>query len=305
MAMDAVGERTTRALYDEAEASVIICTRDRAASLSRTLESFKNASTGWTMKWELVVVNNGSRDATLELLTQALKERWAPLRVLEEPSAGVSRAKNRGAAEARGSVLAFTDDDCLVTSSWLPEILRPFHEDPDVGVVGGRSELADDRLFPHCVRTSRVPMTYRWPTEPDFAAGNNLAIRANALRRVGGFDTRLGPGTKVHSAEDNELIYRLLRAGYSARFTPEALLYHDHRRSDADLRPIRRNYAVGTGAFLAKHVLSGDLYAAKMAYWQIRTLLVRPKSAEGQGVDRGTVLRAIAAGALRRLLYLD
>ena len=305
MKTDGVGECTTGVPSEAVDVSIVICTRNRVASLSRLLESLRNAAAGWTMKWELVVVDNGSRDATAELLTRTLKEGWASFKLVDAPRAGISRAKNRGIAEARGEVLAFTDDDCLVTPEWLTEILRPFHEDPDVGLVGGGSELADPSLFPHGVRTSRVPMTYRWPTDPWFAAGNNLAIRASALRRVGGFDTRFGPGTRVHGAEDNELIYRLLRAGYAARFVPAALVYHDHGRSDSELWAIRRNYTVGTGAFFAKYALHGDLYAAKMAYRQVRALLFGKMSAERQIPDRGTILRAMAAGAFRRVLHLD
>lgn len=285
--------------------SVVICTRNRAASLSRTLESIRNAAAGWTMTWELVILNNGSHDTTEQLLMQTSKEGWAALRFIEDPTVGLSQVRNRVAAEARGSVLVFTDDDCLVTPRWLTEFLRPFQEDPDVGLVAGGSELANPSLFPHCVHTSRVPKTYRWPVDPWFGAGNNLAVRATAFRNIGGFDTRFGPGTRVHGAEDNDLIYRILRAGYVARFAPDALLYHDHGRSDSELWAIRRNYAVGAGAFYAKHILSGDLYAARMAYRQVRWLLFGGPTLERLIPDRRTTLRAMAAGALRRVLHLD
>ena len=287
------------------DVSVVVCTRNRAASLARCLDAFRQAAPAWTMKWELIVVDNGSQDGTPALLARTAEEAWAPFRIVTEPRAGVSRAKNRGVAEARGDVLAFTDDDCLVTPAWLPELLAAFQTDPEIGLVAGRSELADPAAFPHCVRTSQTVMTYRWPTAPDFAAGNNLAIRASALARVGPFDVRLGPGTRVHGAEDNEMIYRLLRAGYPARYVPAALLYHDHRQNDAELWPTRRKYAIGNGAFLAKYVLRGDRYAAKLAYWQVGNLLFGPEPPARQIPDRRTVARAMAIGALRRLLHLE
>jgi glycosyltransferase involved in cell wall biosynthesis len=285
--------------------SIVICTRNRADSLARALDSICRAAQTWTMPWELVIVDNGSTDHTADVASSLAREASYQIRLVHEPRVGVSQAKNRGIREATGEWLAFTDDDCLVTPGWLPAIHRGFQLDSAVGLIAGRTELWDPTLFPHCVRTSAIEAEYRWPTGPEFMAGNNIALPARVFSIVGGFDERLGPGTRAYSAEDGDLVYRVLKAGFVGKYLPDALLYHDHRRSVDDLRVIRRNYAVGNGAFLMKHILRGDLYALKMAYWGLRWLIVDGSRSETMPLpDRKTIMRALLVGAGIRFLHL-
>ena len=284
--------------------SVIICTRNRVDGLARTLNSFSDSAKSWDLPWELIIVDNGSTDQTQKIISEFSGLTNFPVRALFVPNPGVSSAKNQGIRQARGEILAFTDDDCLTTSSWLPAICKVFDKDPDVGVVGGRTELWDPTLFPHCVRTSSVEQEYRWPAGPEFLVGNNLAFPASVLKKIGFFDVDLGPGTRVYGAEDSDIVYRVLKAGYLGKYVPEACLYHDHRRTIDELKPIRRNYAVGNGAFLMKHILAGDGYALKKACYEVKSLMLCRKSLRSRYVpDRMTILRAMALGAAARLVH--
>jgi GT2 family glycosyltransferase len=257
------------------------------------------------MEWELVIVDNGSHDGTSDLVSRYASKTPFCTRLVREPQPGLSHARNLGVREAAGELIAFTDDDCLVTSRWLPAICRGFQLDSAVGLIAGRTELSDPAAFPHCVRTSTVEAEYRWPTDAGFMAGNNIALRAAVFSVVGGFDLHLGAGSRAYSSEDIDLVYRVLKAGFVGKYLPDALVYHDHRRSIDDLRVIRRNYVVGNGAFLMKHILRGDLYALKMAYWQLGWLIHDGSRSETMPLpDRKTVMRAMLAGAGMRFLHL-
>src|SRR5690349_17754111 len=111
----------------EAEApriSVVVCTFNRARSLGRSLNALlalKPPPGGY----ELIIVDNNSRDGTAEVVARASSQRGAsapPVRYIFEPAQGLSRARNAGVRAARGRILAFTDDDTLVPPDWLLQL---------------------------------------------------------------------------------------------------------------------------------------------------------------------------------------
>ena len=108
--------------------SVIVCTKDRPDDLRRCLDSLAALR---TVPLELIVVDNSSGDpATAEIC------RGRSVRYVLESGRGSSRARNRGVAEARGEVVAFTDDDCMVDPGWLDGLADVF-DDPLVMAVTG------------------------------------------------------------------------------------------------------------------------------------------------------------------------
>jgi len=99
----------------------------------------------------------------------------------------------------------------------------------------------------------------------DVLAGGNMAIRVSDLEELGGFDERLGPGSRYPAAEDNDLGLRLLARGYSIRYEPEALVYHRAWRGAASYPLVRWRYGRGKGAFYAKSSQPGDRYGRSRA----------------------------------------
>ncbi|MGH8519157.1 MAG: glycosyltransferase family A protein, partial [Panacagrimonas sp.] len=97
--------------------SVLIATRSRADSLERTLQSMEAADVCDEVRWELVIVDNGSADRT-----PAMLQDWSarlPLRVLCVPESGQNRARNRALPDLRGRITVLTDDDVCVAPDWL------------------------------------------------------------------------------------------------------------------------------------------------------------------------------------------
>src|SRR6185503_14772930 len=115
--------------------SVIICTRDRASLLDRCLQRFKETPSDGL---ELIVVDNNSSDDTKAVVQEFAESASFDVRYIFEHRTGLSHARNRGIAEASGSIIAFTDDDCLVDHQWVSRILNEFSADRSLAVLGGR-----------------------------------------------------------------------------------------------------------------------------------------------------------------------
>ena len=284
------------------ELSVIVCTRNRCGALADLLESLTRLTIAPELSWELVVVDNGSTDGTAELL-DSFSDRL-PLARAFEPRKGISRARNAGLRAAQGDILAFTDDDCLPSPDWVSVIHGELARDPELAGLGGRVELHDPRDYPMTIRTSRqrevLASAYQLPA---LMVGCNMAFRRWAVDTVGDFDTALGAGTPVGSAEDTDYLYRALRLGLRIEYVPEVLLAHNHgRRESEEVRRLKRTYARGRGALLTKYLLRADRPMAYCAYydlrWNLRELFraLRGRTSLRQVLERGWHMMA---GALR------
>lgn len=282
--------------------SVIVCTRNRCSALAQLLDSLTRLVTPGELSWELVVVDNGSTDAT-SMLLDSFTERL-PIRRVFEPRKGISRARNAGLRAARGKILAFTDDDCLPSPDWLSAIVREFVREPALAGVGGRVKLHDSRDFPITIRTSRTREKLTSAHQlPALMVGCNMAFARWAVDAVGEFDVTLGAGTPVGSAEDTDYLYRALLLGLRIEYVPEVLVAHNHgRRRIEEVGQLKRSYARGRGALLTKYLLRADRAMAYCFYcdlrWNGRELVraLRAWSSPRAVVERGWHM---LAGAVR------
>src|SRR6185295_20067875 len=106
------------------DVSVIICTRDRARQLSQVLASARALTVPPGLAWELIIVDNGSSDDTSEVVDRYGQD--LPIRLVREERAGLSIARNRGVAEARGRYICWTDDDVIIDRGWLSAYVSAF-----------------------------------------------------------------------------------------------------------------------------------------------------------------------------------
>lgn len=239
--------------------SVVICTRNRAASLERTLASLARADRPDASSWEVLVVDNGSTDPTPAVIST-----WTdrlPLRYLFEPTPGLSAARNRAMTEARGGLLIFTDDDVEVDRGWLTALADARRRQPTAGYLAGRILPVYDDPVPSwwtdgCERllagvvvrfAPRRAEGLLTPEDPR-PMGANLAIDAAALRTVGGFRTDLGRrGACLIGGEEVAVLIAMERAGLRGVYVPAAVVYHHTpvgRLSDLSLL----RYFMGVGA---------------------------------------------------------
>lgn len=240
--------------------SVIICSRGRADLLWEAATRVLSLHPPPT---ELVIVDQS--DQPDERLVAVAADSAVPVRYDWAPDRGLSRARNRGLATARGDIVAFLDDDMLPQAAWLGALVDALtHADERHVVTGqvpeGPPEVAGARA-PSTITESR-PRTYTGRPARDVLYAGNMAMFRTAYEAVGPFDERLGAGSQFPAAEDNDYGYRLLKAGYTILYRPEVVAVHRAWRDEGSLTRLKFDYGRGQGGFYAKHIRAGDRHMA-------------------------------------------
>jgi GT2 family glycosyltransferase len=273
-------------------ASVVVCTRDRTTDLAQCLPGLQQLA---LQGYDVMVVDNCPSDDSSARLVASYPE----IRYIYEHRPGLDVARNRGLREAKGEIVAFTDDDARVDAHWLPALLCNF-EDPTVALVTGLTmplelETAAQHWFEETNGFGRgfERRIFDSSTLEPLAAGRigagvNMAIRRSALDRVGLFDEALDGGSPSITGGDQEFFYRVLARGYRAVYEPAALVWHRHRREWSALRQTVFGYGVGVFAWWTRALLvEGELVVLKngpLWFWQhhvknvIAAALRRPRS---------------------------
>ena len=204
--------------------SVIVPTYRRPRQLAACLEAL--ASLDYPRQaYEVVVVDDGTPGG-LAAVVDCWRSRMAVTLVVQT-NAGPAAARNRGAQQASGEYLAFTDDDCLPSAQWLTAFAHAFERDPD-HLLGGlvvnalpRNPYAD---------ASQDLVTYLCGYydgeggRPRLFTSNNMAVRASHFHQLGGFDTTFPRA----AGEDRDFCDRWTAAGRSSRSVNEARVAHAH-----------------------------------------------------------------------------
>jgi hypothetical protein len=264
----------------EMKISVIICTRNRAEVLPATLNAVFALAPPAGYEYEVVVVDNGSTDKTRLVVTNFIaalpKCHYKRLRYGYDPHAGLSNARNTALRIAQGDVLVFIDDDIWPTASWLNEIAHEFAAHPEVSLLGGRVLLAQEHLQPVGIVTGEERQILTTPDSAALVLGSNLAFRRSLVAEIGGFDPRLGAGSAFAAGEDVDFVYRALKAGHQLLYAPNVTVYHNHDRVSHE-QACKLAYGCGTGAvaYFVKHLLKGDWFAGKTAYWSLHQMTQR------------------------------
>jgi glycosyltransferase involved in cell wall biosynthesis len=242
----------------EPRISVCVPTRNRGGRIAQTLNSLRCLSHD---SFEAIIVDQSTDEVSALAFHDAVGDdpRFFFMR---SGTTGKSVACNLAIAQARGSVLAFTDDDCVVPPDWLSGMERELARRPEVAVICGGLRAADhdpsDGYIPSFVPPR--PRLHRSPWALVWCAGANLIVRTPAIRRVGGFDEVLGPGAPLRAGEDPDVVYRLLRAGYAVLELPEpAVVHFGLRAPGAETRHLLHGYARSWGAVWMKHLRLGDV----------------------------------------------
>jgi len=250
--------------------SIIICTRNRAASLARTLDTIGSLDVAGLSAIELIVVDNGSTDETQAVVAAFRGRVPLPVTYVEEARPGLATARNAGIRRATHQVILFTDDDCLPAGDWLLTAARLFSTDL-LRVVGGRVELHNPDHLDLSIKTSLVEERLQGVGGLlGFVHGANLAFGRPVIERIGWFDVRFGAGTRLKSAEDTEFVYRAFHAGLTVLYEPDLVVRHDHGRSGLrDWMRLTRGYCHGIGGMTMKHVMAGRTDLLRMVYWDV------------------------------------
>jgi glycosyltransferase involved in cell wall biosynthesis len=289
--------------------SVVVSTCNRATRLPNLLASLSRMSVPTGLAWELVLVDNNSTDDTRDVMLRFASRAPFACRYVFEGRQGLSHARNRGVAEARGDIIACVDDDCLVDEAWLVGIAGEFAQDASLLVLGGRVELYDPGDARVTIRTGRERLDLsRNAAAVDHIIGCNIAFRRSAFERVGGFDVRFGVGSgTVPSYEDCEFVYRVVRHGGGIVYAPNVLVLHHHGRRDGpELDSLHHGYAAGRGGFYADYIRRADWLVLRMACSELverAVSILSPRTTAARRAAQINALHGLFEGAVRMIRF--
>jgi GT2 family glycosyltransferase len=198
--------------------SIIIPTFNGAFRIGNCLNALLSQTAGRDA--EILVVNDGSTDDTSDVIAH-----YPGVRLVTQTNAGPAAARNRGALEAAGAILLFTDDDCVPEPEWLDAMLEPF-KDQDVVGAKGTYRTRQRRIAARFVQIEYEDKYRLMAGLPsiDFIDTYSAAFLRDRFLEMSGYDTSF----PVACAEDIELSYRMSARGWKMVFAPAAIIYHTH-----------------------------------------------------------------------------
>lgn len=268
----------------EPEISVVIGTYNRGDVLRHAIESLMNQDSAGT-RYEVIVVDNNSTDNT-RTVVENLRAKWPSHNLIYcfEGTQGVSHARNRGIAIARGRLIAFTDDDIRPARNWIAAIHRSFEKFPEADCIGGKVLPQSSTRFP--VWLTKInwtplalldlgdqPIDLHVRSGPGLVAAN-LAVRASVFSDVGLFHPQLQRvGSSIGSMEDHEFQLRLNAARKRLMYLPE-LVVHAHVLAERLTKDYHRRWYYGHGQFYAV-MRDPDFESSKLKLFDVPAHLYR------------------------------
>src|SRR3990170_7584037 len=196
--------------------SVIVPAYNSGKTIAECLEALASQTYPAGL-YETIVVDDGSTDSTPSLIKKF------PVKYLRQKNSGPATARNRGAREASGEIILFTDSDCVADPDWIEEMTGPF-KDPEVLAVKGADRTNQRSIV---ARVAQLEFEERFEMlkkaeSIDMVDTYSAGFRKDIFLKMGGFDTSF----PVANNEDTELSYRMSRRGLKMVFNPEAIVYH-------------------------------------------------------------------------------
>ncbi len=210
--------------------SIIILTYNQLEYTCKCIDSInKNTE----MPFEIIIVDNGSKDKTPEWLVSEEKAGHITKVILNKENKGVAAGWNQGILEATGDYLLIMNNDIIVAKGWLENMVQCAESSPDIGMVGpmsnsvsglqreARVTYTNMREFHSFAENYMKTNSGNW-WELFRIAGFAMLIKAKALQKTGNFDERFGKG----NFEDDDYCIRIRRAGYRILVAGDSFIHH-------------------------------------------------------------------------------
>ncbi|MCR4335288.1 MAG: glycosyltransferase family 2 protein [archaeon] len=173
-------------------ASIVVATYNNKKTLEKTLNSLLKQN--FKGKYELIVVNDGSKDGTKEFLDDYKKGKERKLKVFHQKNSGVCKARNKGIANSKYEIVINMDHDCIAEKNWLQKMADGFNSEK-IGIVSGY----------------------------DYYGGTSTGFRKELLEQVGGYDEEY-----TYYREDTDLSFKIMDLGYEFKLIKPNYT-HDHK----------------------------------------------------------------------------
>jgi glycosyltransferase involved in cell wall biosynthesis len=261
--------------------SVLVCTRDRPASLIRAVRSVladDSHRTDPCTTLELIVVDQSEGTDTASALNEIGDPR---LRYVHSSTRGKGAALNQGLALARGAIVVCTDDDCEVTPGWARGMTAALERRASAAVLFCQVlptpdyDAASGFIPAYTLESSRTVRSLSFMFGK-FGIGAGMAVRADVVRAIGGFDETLGPGGLYPSCDDWDIAMRALLRGWHVHESAElSVLHHGFRTFRDGVQHARRDW-LALGAVCAKPLRAGYWSSFTLACWTFGAYAVWP-----------------------------
>ena len=222
--------------------SVIIPVFNNAEGIILLLDALESQSYDKS-RYEVIIVDNGSHDGTMEEASRVAEQAAATIKVVKELQVGSYAARNKGVAEANGEILAFTDSDCVPTPTWLEKGVASLNGSTADGAAG-RVEFtfigAKANAFEYVDSVNKLAQE-TYVTKLGFAATANFFVRKHVVDELGGFDSSL------RSGGDYEFGQRLTGSGRKLIYAADATVQHPARSTFREI--IKKNLRVTGGQY--------------------------------------------------------
>ena len=240
--------------------SLVICTRNRASQLRRSLATLDEAAAP-DAPIEVIIIDNGSEDQTPDVVEQFIATSKWDVRTSRAQRVGLGYARNCGITISRGELIVFTDDDCYLEKNYFKNLLESFQ--PSYCQYGmGQVLLYDADDDPRIANKKIERRVLIPPRSPVLSAGMVQGANMFFLREVfdtaGFFDECMGAGTRF-PCEDIEMACRASHHGYAGALLPGFTVYHHHGRKKDSPEALEtiHSYDRGRGAYYASLLARG------------------------------------------------
>lgn len=218
-------------LQDQDLTSIIILTWNQ---LPLTRACFASIAENTPEPYELIVVDNGSTDGTVEWLrNQAVTD--ARIRLIENSiNRGFAAGCNQGISAARGNYILLLNNDTVVTPGWLSGLREVLDRNPDAGIVGPMTNCASGIQVVADADYASLPELFAWAAT--FRENNRYRViahrrivgfcmlfRKDLIKKIGLLDESFGPG----NYEDDDLCLRAELAGYRNLIAADVFIHHE------------------------------------------------------------------------------
>ncbi len=229
--------------------SVVVCAYNAERTIDACLASLEVLN---YPDYEVILVNDGSRDRTLEIA-----ESYSYCRIISQPNEGLSVARNVGAEAASGEIVAYTDSDCVADPDWLTYLVARMEAGRLSACGGPNFPPPENSLVPAAVAVAPGGPTHVLLSDEvaEHIAGCNMAFRRETLLGLGGFD----PVYRA-AGDDVDICWRFQDAGHAIGFSPAAIVWHFRRNTVKAYCDQQRGYGKAEALVYSKHPFRFNLF---------------------------------------------
>jgi len=229
--------------------SVVVCAYNAERTMDACLASLEVLN---YPDYEVIVVNDGSRDRTREIA-----ESYPYCRIINQPNRGLSIARNVGAEAATGEIVAYTDSDCVADPDWLLYLVDRMEAGGLAACGGPNFPPPEASLVPAAVAVAPGGPTHVLLSDEvaEHIAGCNMAFRRETLLGLGGFD----PVYRA-AGDDVDICWRFQDAGHVIGFSPAAMVWHFRRNTVKAYCNQQRGYGKAEALVYSKHPFRFNLF---------------------------------------------